>query len=325
MTPPSSLSDVDWLVEDLLRVEGVMTEAVGSQVHPLVREASMHLINAGGKRLRPALVLLSSRAGTPGRRNTDLGAAAIELVHIATLYHDDVIDETEIRRGVPTVHEKWSVEVAVLSGDYLFARGCALGAEAGEEVPGILARAIGDVCQGQIVETAALNEPARPVDQYIDTIRLKTAALFRSACELGAATSGANDEQRSALTRYGENLGLAFQIVDDLLDIIGDPEITGKRVGSDLREGVLTMPFLLAARRSDAVRTQLGSGEKSLEVLLPSLHETGSLADTVDAARDYGAAAKEALTGLSGGEWRDVMATAVDGVIAQVPPLRRAV
>lgn len=321
MTSPSSLSDVGWLVEDLLRVEGVMTEAVGSQVHPLVREASMHLINAGGKRLRPALVLLSSRAGSPGHRSTDLGAAAIELVHIATLYHDDVIDETEIRRGVPTVHEKWSVEVAVLSGDYLFARGCALGAEAGGEVPGILARAIGDVCQGQIVETAALNEPARPVDQFIDTIRLKTAALFRSACELGAATSGANDEHRSALTRYGENLGLAFQIIDDLLDVVGDPEITGKRVGSDLREGVLTMPFLLAARRSDAVRTQLGSGEKSLEVLLPALYETGALADTVDAALDYGTAAKEALGGLPAGEWRDVMATAVDGVVAQVPPL----
>jgi geranylgeranyl pyrophosphate synthase len=321
-SPSQSLADVGWLVDDLLRVEGVMTDAVSSQVHPLVREAAMHLIKAGGKRLRPALVLLSSRAGRPGGPPTDLAAAAIELVHIATLYHDDVIDETEVRRGVPTVHEKWGVEVAVLSGDYLFARGCALGADAGGEVPGILARAIGAVCEGQIVETAALNEPGRPVDDYIETIRLKTAALFRAACELGASTSGASEAQRNALTTYGENLGLAFQIVDDLLDILGDPAITGKRVGSDLREGVLTMPFLLAADRSDAARTLLGEGERNLDKVLPALRETSALEDTVSAAHRYGDEAKAVLLGLPAGEWRDVLATAVDGVLAQVPAVQ---
>ena len=319
--PTASITDLGWLVDDLLRVEGVMTEAVGSRAHPLVGEAAMHLIKAGGKRLRPALVLLSSHAGTPGLAPTDLGAAAIELVHIATLYHDDVIDETEVRRGVPTVHSKWGIEVAVLSGDYLFARGCALGAEAGGEVPGILARAIGRVCEGQIVETASLRNPDRPVDEYLDTIRQKTAALFRAACELGAATSQSTPDHRDALVSYGENLGLAFQIVDDLLDILGDPEITGKRVGSDLREGVLTMPFLLAAQRSHLVHAHLARGERDLALVLPGLLETSALAETVAAAAEYGHAARAALGSLEPGEWRDALATVVDGVLAQVPDL----
>ncbi|MDQ4142294.1 MAG: polyprenyl synthetase family protein [Actinomycetota bacterium] len=315
----STLFGATWLVDDLIRVEDVMTAAVSSRAHPLVDEAAMHLIKAGGKRLRPALVLMTSRAGEPGRRETDLAAAAIELVHIATLYHDDVIDETQVRRGVPTVHSKWGVEVAVLAGDYLFARGCALGAEAGGEVPGILAAAIGAVCEGQIVETAALGQPLRPVDDYIDTIRQKTAALFRAACELGASTSGCGPAERTALVSYGENLGLAFQIVDDLLDVIGDPRITGKRVGSDLREGVLTMPFLLAASRDEAVRASLAGGERDLDAVLPALHATGALEESVAAAEGYADRARSALAGLAGGDWREALETVIAGVIGQVP------
>src|ERR671919_1303030 len=183
-----------WLRADLMRVEDLLLEAAGDSLNSLVSDASTHLIRAGGKRIHPALVMLSSRSGGPGRA-TDLSAAAIELVHLATLYHDDVIDQTETRRGVPTVHKKWGIEIAVLAGDFLFARGCALGAEAGGEVPGILAHAIAEVCEGQIVETANLGDPGRPVDDYTETIRRKTAALFRAACELGAATAGAGPQQ----------------------------------------------------------------------------------------------------------------------------------
>ena len=317
--PSPPVPDAPWLVEDLLRVESVMTDAVASQAHPLVSEAATHLIKAGGKRLRPALVLMSAHAGDPGARSTDLAAAAIELVHIATLYHDDVIDETEIRRGVRTVHAQWGVEVAVLAGDYLFARGCALGAEAGGEVPGILARAIGEVCEGQIVETATLGQPLRPLEDFIGTIRRKTAALFRAACELGAATSGVDSGVRAALVSYGESLGLAFQIVDDLLDVIGDPAVTGKAVGSDLREGVFTMPFLLAARRDEATREALASGERELEALLPALYDTEALGDTVRAAESYAAEARAALGALEPGGHRAALSTVVDGVLAQTP------
>ena len=316
-SPP--VSEAPWLVDDLLRVESVMTGAVVSRAHPLVSQAAAHLIKAGGKRLRPALVLMASRAGTPGGRATDLSAAALELVHIATLYHDDVIDETEIRRGVRTVHAEWGVEVAVLAGDYLFARGCALGAEAGGEVPGILARAIGEVCEGQIAETALLGEPLREIEDFIDTIRRKTAALFRAACELGSATSGAVPGVRAGLVDYGENLGLAFQIVDDLLDVIGDPLVTGKQVGSDLRAGVFTMPFLIAARRDETTRRALAAGERDLRSFLPALHATEALSDTLRAAETYADEARRALGPLPAGDLSAALSTVVDGVLAQLP------
>jgi geranylgeranyl pyrophosphate synthase len=309
-----------WLADDLVRVEDLLLERAGRSAHPLVSEAALHLIKAGGKRLRPALVLLTSRAGDPGRPQTDLAAAAVELVHLATLYHDDVIDETETRRGAPTTHAKWGVEVAVLAGDYLFACGCALGAEAGGDVPAILARAIGDVCEGQIVETASLHDPLRSVDDYLGTIRLKTGALFRAACELGAATAGADGAARAALVEYGENLGLAFQVVDDLLDLVGNEQITGKAPGTDLKEGVFTAPVLLACAREEGFAERLADGHRDLDSVLPVLERTRALGGAHDLAASYGRGAQSALDGLSKGEWRRALGTAVEGVLAQVTP-----
>ncbi|HEX2240610.1 MAG TPA: polyprenyl synthetase family protein [Actinomycetota bacterium] len=308
-----------WLVEDLLRVEDVLATTAGGSSHPLTAEASTHLIKAGGKRLRPALVLTTSRAGRAGERATDLAAAALELVHLATLYHDDVIDETETRRGVPTVHAKWGLQVAVLAGDYLFACGCGLGAEAGGEVPGILSNAIANVCEGQIVESEALENAQRAPSEYIATIKLKTASLFAAACELGSSTSGVEGATRAALADYGLNLGIAFQLVDDLLDLVGDPELTGKELGTDLREGVFTLPVLLAAQRDERLAHDLDAGLRDLEVVLKSLHATGAVSDTLAEARGYGKAASSALSGLPESEWRSVLDKTVEGVLAQVP------
>ena len=310
-----------WLVDDLLRVEQLLLETAGSSLHPLVSESSTHLIRAGGKRLRPSLVLVCSRAGEPGRRETDLAAAAVELIHLATLYHDDVIDETETRRGAPTVHSKWGVEVAVLAGDYLFAHGSALGAEAGHDVPSILARAVADVCEGQIVETAALSEPRRGVDHYMKTIAGKTGALFRASCEMGATTSEAGPEAQAALADYGRNLGLAFQIVDDLLDLIGDPSVTGKIPGTDLKEGVFTLPVLFGVERDEALGSALDRGEVELDSVLPALEATGALRAARDAAADHGRAATEASRRAGAGEWQEGLETIVQGVLAQLPPL----
>jgi heptaprenyl diphosphate synthase len=307
-----------WLIDDILRVEDLIRSVAGSSLHALVAEPALHLIKAGGKRLRPALVLLSSRAGEPGRRETDLAAAAVEMVHLATLYHDDVIDETETRRGVPTAHARWGVEVAVLAGDYLFACGCALGADAGGEVPGVLARAIARVCEGQIVETANLNDPRRPVEDYVDTIRAKTAELFRASCELGVATSDAGPEHRASLVRYGEGLGLAFQIVDDLLDLVGDPDVTGKVPGTDLREGVFTAPVLLASERDGSLASKLESGIRDLDELLPLVRAAGGVEAALELAGLYAADARAALDGLPDAEWTAAMRMMVDGVLAQV-------
>lgn len=308
----------DWLVEDLLRVEGILLSSAGGSRHPLVVEASTHLVKAGGKRLRPALVLLASHAGQPGRQATDLAAAAVELVHLATLYHDDVLDESETRRGVPTVHAKWGAEVAILAGDYLFARGCLLGAEAGSEVPTLLSNGISNVCEGQISESGALNNPCRDVDEYFQTISLKTASLFRCACEMGATTASAPAEARASLAAYGTNLGLAFQLIDDLLDITGDSGITGKAPGTDLKEGVFTLPVLIACQREPALVRRLEEGERDLAGILPALRDAGALDAAYAEAVAYGCRAKESVAFLPEGAVRSVLHTVVEGVLAQL-------
>lgn len=316
------LLGAEWIAPDMARVEELLLRTAGRSSHPLVGEASLHLIKAGGKRVRPALVLLASHAGSNHRRTTDLSAAAVELVHLATLYHDDVMDETETRRGVPTAHSKWGIEVAVLAGDYLFACGCGLGAEAGGEVPGILARAIAAVCEGQIVETTALNDPRRGVDAYVETIRLKTAALFRAACELGASTSAANEQDRASLVGYGENLGLAFQVVDDVLDLVGDPAATGKMPGTDLKEGVFTVPVLLACERDGDLGERLARGQRELDLVMPVLRSTGALEEAVAMAATYGGRARSELESLPEGPWRDSLESIVEGVLNQLDGAR---
>lgn len=314
------MNSPEWLVQDLLRVEDLLISTASESVYPLVQDASTHLIKAGGKRLRPALVLVTSRAGENGRIETDLAAAAVELLHLASLYHDDVIDETKIRRGAPSVHSKWGNEVAILAGDFLFASGSLLGARAGAEVPEILARALADVCEGQIAETERVGDPSRSASQYVETIRRKTAALFRAACELGATTSGADDDVRTRLASFGENLGLAFQMVDDLLDFVGDPRVTGKTPGTDLREGVFTLPVLIASQRDPSFAAELEPGRRELGRVLPLLESTGALDATFDQARFYVDQAGDALSQLPDSEWRSVLATISEGVLAQVRP-----
>ena len=307
-----------WLVEDMLRIEQLMLATAGASSNPLVGEAASHLLKAGGKRLRPALVMICSRAGTPGARESDLAAAAIELVHVATLYHDDVIDETDTRRGAPTVHSKWGLEVAVLSGDYLFAQGCLLGATAGGEVSTILSRAIAEVCEGQIVETSALGDPRRSPDEYRETISHKTAALFSAGCELGAATSGADDSRRVALTTYGRQLGLAFQIVDDLLDLVGDPDVTGKIPGTDLKEGVFTLPVLVAAHSDPTLLERLETGERDLEELLPLIQAAGGIEAATEEARALAEDSIAALGALPDEDWTSALRSIPQGVLAQL-------
>jgi geranylgeranyl pyrophosphate synthase len=206
----------------------------------------------------------------------------------------------------------------VLAGDYLFARGCALGAEAGGEVPGILARAIGEVCEGQIVETTALNDPERGTAAYVDTIARKTASLFAAACELGAVTAGAGNESRAALKAYGAELGLAFQIVDDLLDLVGDPTETGKMPGTDLQEGVFTLPVLIACERDPSLVTALAAGHRELDEVMPALVATGAIEGAHEIARSHGDAALQAIARLPEAEWTAALRLAVAGVLAQV-------
>ncbi len=310
--------DVDWLVDDLLRVEDLLVSSAGASSHPLVREPALHLIRAGGKRLRPALVLITSRAGEPGRRATDLASASVELVHLATLYHDDVIDETEVRRGVATVDARWGTDVAVLVGDYLFAVACTLAADAGGSVPGILARAIAEVCEGQVAETATVGDARRSIDEYIATVEMKTAALFSASCRLGVETAGGDQATARILSDYGRALGVTFQIVDDLLDLIGSPEVIGKQPGTDLREGVFTLPVLLACERDPTLIQQLEDG-RDLSSILPSLRATQALDEALSYASSRAREARSVLTELESAPWTRTLETILQGVIAQVP------
>ncbi|HWL64795.1 MAG TPA: polyprenyl synthetase family protein, partial [Actinomycetota bacterium] len=275
------------------------------------------LIQAGGKRLRPALVMLAADFGEP-QGSTDLAAAAVELVHLATLYHDDVIDQTEVRRGVPTVSARWGLEVAVLVGDYLFARACTLGADAGGEVPKILAEAIARVCEGQIAETATVGRVDRSIDEYLATIKKKTAALFRGACELGASTSGASPSNRAALVEYGETLGVAFQVVDDLLDLLGSPEVIGKEPGTDLKEGVFTLPVLMGCAR-DPRFAELLEHERSIDRILPELQANGAIEAALSFTHETADRARAAIDKLDDSRAKETLATVISGVVAQVP------
>jgi heptaprenyl diphosphate synthase len=319
------LNGPGWLVDDLLRVEELLLVTAGSSRHPLVAEAASHVMKAGGKRLRPALVLLSSRAGKPGLRASDEAAAAVELIHLASLYHDDVIDQTDTRRGAPTVHSKWGIEVAVLAGDYLFAQGCLLGAASGGEIPTILSRALADVCEGQIAEDQVVGDPSRGVRDYMETIELKTAALFRAACEMGACSSGAGRRERGILASFGVGLGVVFQVIDDLLDLVGDEDLIGKPLGTDLKEGVFTLPVLIGCERDPSLRDALAHGERELEFVLGRLEECGAIEAAFEVAEREAGAARTAIASLgTDAEWTAVLDTIIAGVLAQAPSVSRA-
>lgn len=223
---------------------------------PLLQESGRHLVDAGGKRFRPMLVLLSGLLG--GGRSTDDAlvdaSVVVELVHLATLLHDDVIDAADTRRGALAAHVRWSNTTAILTGDHLLARASELAADLGTEVTRIMARTISALCTGQIREVQgsgmarAHGMTPAPADRshYLAVITDKTASLIASSCRLGALLSGLPREAVEAMTAYGHHLGMSFQIADDVLDLASDPEESGKEAGTDLKEGVATLPVLYA-------------------------------------------------------------------------------
>ncbi|HUG84828.1 MAG TPA: polyprenyl synthetase family protein [Euzebya sp.] len=310
----------------LLAVETQMRETVATH-NPFVGEAAAHLIEAGGKRFRPMLVLLSGMAGGAQPTHPDLVAAGVivELVHLSTLYHDDVIDAADTRRGTPSAHVKWSNTVAILTGDFLLARASELSASLGVEVTRIMSRTIAELCEGQIREVQGSLEAAQnggrrhaPTrEHYLEVIDGKTASLIRSSCRLGALLSGQGPGAVEALTRFGHHLGYAFQLADDVLDIASDSTESGKSPGTDLREGVHTMPVLLALEAEGEDSPLAGLLEdptdanvaKALEVL----RAHPALAAARQVARDEAAKAKVALDqlvldrGVSGGDGQPVL------------------
>ncbi|WP_328300266.1 polyprenyl synthetase family protein [Streptomyces sp. NBC_00435] len=227
----------------LAAVEAGLLEATKSEV-PFITEAAQHLVRAGGKRFRPLLVMLASRFGDPYAPGIVPSAVVVELTHLATLYHDDVMDEADVRRGVDSANARWGNSVAVLTGDFLFARASHILADLGPEAVRIQAEAFERLVTGQILETAGPRDGRDPVEHYLDVMAGKTSSLVAVSCRFGALMSGADEMVVDVLTQYGERLGLAFQLADDVLDIASDSHESGKTPGTDLREGIPTLPVL---------------------------------------------------------------------------------
>jgi len=227
---------------DVSRLEACLRESVLGD-DPFLNEVASHLIEAGGKRLRPALALTAaSLAGTEVSRETLLGGVSVELVHLASLYHDDVMDEATRRRSVDSVNARWGNLVAIVAGDFLLARSAEIAASLGPEVAGLLAATLARLCQGQVAEVRAAFQIDRDEKDYLGAIANKTAALMSTACRVGALTAELDRSQIDDVTAFGEYFGMVFQIRDDVLDVIGTEEELGKTPGQDLSEGIYTLP-----------------------------------------------------------------------------------
>jgi octaprenyl-diphosphate synthase len=314
------------LAEDLARVNAMIRARMASEHAPRIPEVTAHLIEAGGKRLRPMLTLAAARmCGYDGPFHIHL-AATVEFIHTATLLHDDVVDESTQRRGRPTANLLWDNTSSVLVGDYLFARSFQLMVETGSlRVLDILANAAATIAEGEVLQLTAARDLTTTEETYLKVVRGKTAALFSAATEVGGVIAGMSDDAVGALFAYGDALGVAFQIVDDVLDYGGTSAI-GKNIGDDFHERKLTLPVIKAISKADAderafwIRTiekgQQGDGD--LEMALAILARHGA----VEAARQEAIAwvdkAKAEMAKLPEHPLRDMLVDLADYVVARI-------
>ncbi|UFU05794.1 polyprenyl synthetase family protein [Ruania halotolerans] len=267
------------LAADLDEIERRLVEAARHS-ESIVDETSRHLLAAGGKRIRPVLVLLTSQFGDGVNEQVLQAAVATELTHLATLYHDDVMDSAPMRRGAPSAHELWGNSVAILTGDLLFARASRLVSDLGPIAVRVQAEAFERLVMGQLHETLGPGEGGDPIAHYLQVLADKTGSLIAAAACYGTMLSGAAESAQEAVISYGEKVGVAFQLADDVIDLISDAETTGKTPGTDLREGVATMPVLLLRARA-AAGTLDAEGEQLLADLDGDLSTDEAVADVL--------------------------------------------
>ena len=315
------------LAGEMSAVNDLIRARMASEHAPRIPEVTAHLVDAGGKRLRPMLTLASAKmCGYGGPYHVHL-AATVEFIHTATLLHDDVVDESDQRRGRPTANLLWDNQSSVLVGDYLFARSFQLMVETGSlRVLDILANASATIAEGEVLQLTAAQDVTTTEDTYFKVVRGKTAALFSAATEVGGVIAGQGDDTVKALFDYGDALGIAFQIVDDLLDYGGVSATIGKNVGDDFRERKLTLPVIKAiAAADDSERAfwarTIGKGKQEdgdLDQALALLDKHGAMTATRDAALAHAARAKTALSALPDHEIKDMLLDLADYVVARV-------
>ncbi|SEO66596.1 polyprenyl synthetase family protein [Trujillonella endophytica] len=313
----------DSLAEGLAGVETALTASVDSP-HPFVREAAGHLMAAGGKRFRPMLALLAAQLGDPAAPEVTASAVVCELTHLATLYHDDVMDEAPVRRGAPSANTRWTNSVAILTGDFLFARASDLLAGLGPEAVRVQARTFERLVTGQIRETVGPAPGDDPVDHYLEVLADKTGSLVATAARFGATFAGVDAALVEALTEFGEEVGVAFQISDDLLDIVSEAGTSGKSPGTDLREGIATLPvlFVLAgddpaeARLRELVAAPVTDDAEHAEAL-GLLRSSASLERATAVLREYADRARERLAEVPPGDVREALSALCDYVVTR--------
>ena len=308
-------------------VNALIRERMTSEHAPRIPEVTAHLVEAGGKRLRPMLTLAAARmCGYTGPYHVHL-ATTVEFIHTATLLHDDVVDESGQRRGRPTANILWDNKSSVLVGDYLFSRSFQLMVETGSlRVLDILSNASATIAEGEVLQLTASQDLATDEAIYLQVVRGKTAALFSAATQVGGVIAGAPEDQVTALFDYGDALGVAFQIVDDLLDLDGDVADTGKNVGDDFRERKLTLPLIKAVARAtpserDFWQRTIEKGQQTdadLDTALDILRAHDAFAETRADALEWADKAKAALTRLPDHDIRDMLYDLADYVVARI-------
>jgi heptaprenyl diphosphate synthase len=305
------------------RVEDALREAVRSD-DPYLTEVASHLILAGGKRVRPLFAIASAAASGAIDLRDDVirGGLAVELVHLGSLYHDDVIDEATTRRTVESVNARWGNLTAILAGDFLLARASEIAASLGTEVAALLAATIGRLCEGEVGELRTAYDVSRSEAAYLASIEGKTASLFATACRIGAIVGRLPRDQVDALTAFGSSYGMAFQIVDDVLDVTATEAELGKPVGHDLVEGVYTLPVLRAMAAGDGapLRDRLGVPLDDSQLLeaLSLVRANGAVAAAVAVAREYARAGIDALDGLGDNDGTRWLRDAAQQLFARV-------
>jgi heptaprenyl diphosphate synthase len=312
------------LEEQLQLLEPMLTEVVVTG-DDFLDEVTTHLIAAGGKRLRPVLSLATATGGTDSPTREDLlGAVAVELVHLASLYHDDVMDEATIRRNVESVNSRFGNLVAIVAGDFLLARSAEIAAGLGTEIAGLLAATLGELCRGQVSEVHAAFQVGRTLADYTDAISGKTASLMATSCRIGALTAGHPRSQVDAFTTFGRCFGMIFQVRDDILDVVGSATELGKPPGQDLAEGIYTLPVLLALADPVAgpelkplLGQPLGDGER--ETARAIVAASGAVAASVAIGRRYAEEAAEAAGSCSSPALASGFATLAHSTVDELP------
>lgn len=309
---------IQTLVEaDMQAVDGLITHRLQSDV-VLVNQLSNYIINSGGKRLRPMLALLMARAcGYEGEKHVDV-AAIVEFIHTATLLHDDVVDESDMRRGKETANNVWGNQAAVLVGDFLYSRAFEMMVDVNEmRVMSIMAQTTNVIAEGEVLQLLNINDADTSEKRYFEVIYSKTAKLFEAACQLGAVLAGLSEEQEKAVAQYGVHLGTAFQLVDDILDYVADSDEMGKNVGDDLAEGKPTLPLIYAIQKSidnnDAegaalIRKAIEEGGLDyIEDVMKVIDKTKAIEYTIEAAKRETQLAIQTLDVLSDNEFKTAL------------------